>query len=191
MDNKKMLNEIGETPKGQYALGAVRGRALGRTLYQSKYQKPSERDKQGEKMDKAFFKAYNHRNNVDDPNQLEDMVKSYRKGFDYGVEKGMRENIDASNKQIVRLTEGDLREIVVETVNNILSELNWQTYDKASQKALKQSRNAEKQGNKKMKTKKYKQALKFNDASDKRYEKETYGKSAKEKKKMLDDYYKE
>ena len=53
----EILKEIGETPKGQYALGAVRGRSLGRTMYQRKHQNPSERNKQGEMMDKAYFKA--------------------------------------------------------------------------------------------------------------------------------------
>lgn len=84
-----VLNEIGGTPEGQFALGAVRGRALGRTLYNPKYQKPSKRDEQGEKMDKAYFKALHHRNDVEDPKELEGMVKAYRNGFDYGIEKSM------------------------------------------------------------------------------------------------------
>jgi hypothetical protein len=84
-----LLNEIGKTPEGQYALGAVRGRALGRTLYDPEHQKPTKRDKQGEIMDKAFFKALYHRNDIEDPKELEDMVKAYRNGFDYGIEKSM------------------------------------------------------------------------------------------------------
>lgn len=88
---KSVLNEIGDTPKGQYALGAVKGRALGRTIYQSKYQKPSERNKQGEKVEDASEKAWRHRNDVQEPKQLEKMVDKYRKGFDYGVKKGMKE----------------------------------------------------------------------------------------------------
>ena len=83
-----ILKEIGETPKGQYALGAVKGRALGRTLYQPEYQRPSKRNKQGEIMDKAYFKAYNHRN--ENPEEMENMVGEYRKGYDYGMEKAMK-----------------------------------------------------------------------------------------------------
>ena len=32
---KNILKEIGDTPKGQFALGAVRGRALARPMYQN------------------------------------------------------------------------------------------------------------------------------------------------------------
>ena len=36
------------------------------------------------------------------------------------------------SKQMLRLTENDLHKIIKESVNKILSELNWKTYDRAS-----------------------------------------------------------
>ena len=117
---KESINEIGNTSKGQHALGAVRGRALSRTVYQPKYQKTTERNKQGEKAENAFMKGWNHRNDVKDPKELDDMVKSYRQGYDYGFKKGIKENNIMAKKQVIRLTEGDLHRIIKETVNNIL-----------------------------------------------------------------------
>lgn len=114
---KESINEIGDTSKGQRALGAVRGRALSRTLYQPKYQRPSERNKQGDKSEKAFMKGWSNRNNVKNPKELEDMVTSYRQGYDYGFKKGIKENM---KKQIIRLSESDLHRIIKESVNNIL-----------------------------------------------------------------------
>ena len=38
-------------------------------------------------------------------------------------------------KQIIRLTEGDLHRIIKETVNNIITELDWRTYANAGKKA--------------------------------------------------------
>lgn len=40
------------------------------------------------------------------------------------------------SKQILRLTENDLHTIIKESVNKILSELNWRTYNMASKKRL-------------------------------------------------------
>ena len=45
-------------------------------------------------------------------------------------------------KQVIRLTEGDLHRIIKESVNNILSELDWRTYASAADKAWEKSRNA-------------------------------------------------
>ena len=40
-----------------------------------------------------------------------------------------------AKKQIVRVTESDLHRIIEESVNNILSELDWRTYDAAADQA--------------------------------------------------------
>lgn len=42
-------------------------------------------------------------------------------------------------KKTIKLTESDLHNIIKESVNNILSELDWRTYDSAAQKADKLS----------------------------------------------------
>jgi hypothetical protein len=39
-------------------------------------------------------------------------------------------------KQVIRLTESDLNKLIQESVNTILSELDWRTYDSARNKAL-------------------------------------------------------
>ena len=39
-------------------------------------------------------------------------------------------------KQVIRLTESDLHKLIQESVNTILSELDWRTYDSARNKAL-------------------------------------------------------
>jgi hypothetical protein len=40
-----------------------------------------------------------------------------------------------AKKQVIRLTESDLHKIIKESVNNILSELDWKTYDSARKKS--------------------------------------------------------
>lgn len=42
-----------------------------------------------------------------------------------------------TKKQVIRLTEGDLHKIIKESVNNILSELDWKTYANAGKEASK------------------------------------------------------
>lgn len=41
-----------------------------------------------------------------------------------------------AKKQIIRLTESDLHKIIEESVEQIISELDWRTYDKAAEKAF-------------------------------------------------------
>ena len=77
---------------------------------------------------------------------------------------------------------------IKESINNILTELDWRTYDSAGQKALKKSKEIDK-SNKDSSSKMYQRALKFNKASDKAYEKQTYGQSSKEKRQSINDYY--
>lgn len=40
-----------------------------------------------------------------------------------------------AKKQVIRLTEGDLHRIIKESINNVLTELNWKTYASAAKKA--------------------------------------------------------
>ena len=44
------------------------------------------------------------------------------------------------SKKLIRLTEGDLHRIIKESVNNILTELDWKTYQNAANKRLQQSK---------------------------------------------------
>jgi hypothetical protein len=46
------------------------------------------------------------------------------------------------SKKLVRLTEDDLHRIIKESVNNILTELDWKTYANAADKRRKQGKNA-------------------------------------------------
>ena len=45
-----------------------------------------------------------------------------------------------AKKQVIRLTEGDLHRIIKESVDNILSELDWKTYANAAKKRYQQSK---------------------------------------------------
>lgn len=46
-------------------------------------------------------------------------------------------------KQVIRLTESDLHRVIKESVNKILNELDWRTYDSAAQKSREKHNNAE------------------------------------------------
>ena len=46
-------------------------------------------------------------------------------------------------KQKIRLTESDLHRIIKESVKQVLSELDWRTYQSAAEKSMKQSRNGD------------------------------------------------
>ena len=70
---------------------------------------------------------------------------------EYKINKNMK-------KQVIRLTESDLKNIIKESVNNILSELDWKTYQNARGKAIKRGE--------------YDRALKFGDAAQKSFSKE-------------------
>ena len=100
----------------------------------------------------------------------------------------IQENKNMSTKQLIRITENELHKIIKESINNILTELDWRTYDSAGQKALKKSKEIDK-SNKDSSSKMYQRALKFTKASDKAYEKQTYGQSSKEKRQSINDYY--
>ena len=123
--------------------------------------------------------------------QLNDVINNASKNMIQWFENkinNIQENKDMSKKQLIRLTENDLHKIIKESINNILTELDWRTYDSAGQKALKKFKEIDK-SNKDSSSKMYQRALKLNKASDKAFEKQTYGQSSKEKRQSLNDYY--
>lgn len=84
-----ILNEIGDTEKGQFALGAVKGRAAGRCAYQPKYQNVKSRNQQGWKMNDADDEAWENRMDINDLNKLNSMSNANKSGYNYGFNKGM------------------------------------------------------------------------------------------------------
>lgn len=68
-------------------------------------------------------------------------------------------------KQIIRLTEGDLRRIITNSVNEALNELDWKTYANAAQKAGESYQTNQRNGNYDKSTKRFHQIRKFNDAA--------------------------
>ena len=46
-------------------------------------------------------------------------------------------------KQKIKLTESDLHRIIKESVKQVLSELDWRTYQSAAEKSMKQSHNGD------------------------------------------------
>lgn len=65
-----------------------------------------------------------------------------------------------AKKQVIRLTEGDLHKIIKESVKNIISELDWKTYQNARRKANEKGE--------------YDRAMKFGNAAQKEFNK-AYG----------------
>lgn len=51
-----------------------------------------------------------------------------------------------AKKQVVRLTESDLHRIIKESVNNVLTELDWTTYSNAAAKRFQQAYNGNTNG---------------------------------------------
>ena len=90
---KNILNEIGDTPKGQFALGAVRGRALARPMYQNdKYNGVYSRAKQHQIAGQAADKSWENSKDLD-INKRKEMTDSEGRGYYYGFKKGMNENV--------------------------------------------------------------------------------------------------
>lgn len=86
---KNILNEIGDTPKGQFALGAVRGRASARPMYQNdKYNGVYSRAKQHQIAGQAVDKSWENSKDLD-INKRKEMTDSEERGYYYGFEKGM------------------------------------------------------------------------------------------------------
>lgn len=114
-----IINEIGDTPKGQEMLGRTAERAYQRAA------RTSGADKQ------RFMKTYNdaYKSGGKSSNKhLGGTRKHFDSGRDYEYEKWADEhngNVAESknmNKKLIRLTEQDLHKIVKESVNRILRE---------------------------------------------------------------------
>jgi len=105
------INEIGDTPKGQYALGQLAG----------KYEKMANDTKTGTKAHrKAMGKMWGMRQYAN--------ATPHKKGDDFenGHNDYLKKNESKNmNKTLIRLTEQDLHRIVKESVNKILSEVEF------------------------------------------------------------------
>lgn len=122
---KKMLKEIGDTPKGQFALGAVKGRAAARPRYQNKkYGGLRTQSQQDNIVNNAADAAWEKRKDLD-VNKYREMKNAEDRGYYYGFEKGMTNEV-AENK---------LKQIVAESVKKIMNEISsdfaYSAYDKA------------------------------------------------------------
>ncbi len=91
---KKYINEIGDTPKGNFALNAVRGRAVARPRYHNgKYGSVNDRAKQAKIASDASDKAwdnYTKNHNLGFHNEA---------GYNYGYSKGMEEGCNEESFQ--------------------------------------------------------------------------------------------
>lgn len=86
---KNVLNEIGDTLKGQYALGAVRGRASARPRYQNnKYGGLNTKSQQNNIANNAADAAWEKKKDLD-INKYREMKNAEDRGYYYGFEKGM------------------------------------------------------------------------------------------------------
>lgn len=80
---KKTLNEIGDTPRGNFALNAVRGRRAAKGYYKNMGAKEKEENNRTMNMaDDKMFKNYRKNPKLDYTNQI-----GYEYGFDKGVDK--------------------------------------------------------------------------------------------------------
>lgn len=75
------LNEIGDTPKGQFALGAVKGK------YDFKSMNGGDFNTNSQKSMDIEDKAYNQSNNVHDIKKQRDMWNGFNNGVEYGYNK--------------------------------------------------------------------------------------------------------
>lgn len=86
---KKVLSEIGDTPRGQYALGAVKGRAAARAKYQnSKFGGANQQAKLNQTINNASDTAYQQRKGMDN-GQYREMDNAEQRGYYHGFDKGM------------------------------------------------------------------------------------------------------
>lgn len=86
---KKIIKEIGDTPRGQFALGALKGRAAARAKYQnSKYGGMHQQAKLNQTMNNAADAAYQQRQGLDN-SKYREMDNAEQRGYYYGFDKGM------------------------------------------------------------------------------------------------------
>lgn len=88
-EGSDVLNEIGDTLKGQFALGAVRGRASARPRYQNnKYGGLHTKSQQDNIANNAADASWENRKDLD-INKSREMNNAEQRGYYYGFEKGM------------------------------------------------------------------------------------------------------
>jgi len=123
---KKIINEIGDTPKGQYALGQVSARALDRAFSKPKKETNgmvAGNPKYGKVSQDACYaaargqddmaKKRGYKRIVDVPDDERHEIGSYfHKGSD-----------DYRQKHTVKLSESQLRNMVAESVKGVLNEI--------------------------------------------------------------------
>ena len=80
------LNEIGDTPKGQFALGAVKGK------YDFKSMNGGDFNTNSQKSMDIEDKAYKQSNNVHDIKKQRDMWDGFNNGVEYGIKKEYNKN---------------------------------------------------------------------------------------------------
>jgi hypothetical protein len=86
---KKIIKEIGDTPRGQFALGALKGRAAARARYQNnKYGGMHQQAKLNQTMNNAADAAYQQRQGLD-ISKYREMDNAEQRGYYYGFDKGM------------------------------------------------------------------------------------------------------
>lgn len=91
---KKYLNEIGDTPRGNFALNAVRGRAAARPRYHNdKYGSVNDRAKQARIASDASDKAW------DNYTKNRNLGFHNEAGYNYGYSKGMEEGCNEESFQ--------------------------------------------------------------------------------------------
>ena len=85
-----VLSEIGDTPQGQFAINAVKGRAAARPRYQNKqYGGMQAKAQQDAIVNQAGDAAYYARKEADPQYQNRDMDDYANAGYNYGFQKGM------------------------------------------------------------------------------------------------------
>lgn len=83
----------GSTNSGQFALGAVAGRAAARKGYQAdKYGSVSSRAKLDDISNRAHDSAWENVKDIDDVNKRRSMNDAHKQGYLYGYNKGMSES---------------------------------------------------------------------------------------------------
>lgn len=96
----KILKEIGDTEKGQFALGAVRGRATARPQYHNdKYGSLSQRSKCLQTQSDAMDKSWENIKDVQDNIKSHQMNSSEKMGYLYGFTKGVNESFNKVSKE--------------------------------------------------------------------------------------------
>ena len=123
------INEIGDTPRGQYMLGRLSQSYGEPNLYSDDYDEVPEiadyasRNWRKDDNARAFNLGKGDETNtkwVDDGNQ-----RNFRKMHNLPQFENKQNNRIDMNKKLIRLTESDLHRIVKESVNRVLNEVEF------------------------------------------------------------------